>query len=118
VPPVTHTHALFAAQSQSIPNNLVASGHILGAERAICGGDYFPSEAVRRHGSAAVLALPFLTRARAAGRFPSAADGVEPMRFCFHLFALDLAIAAPLLLVSEVTAPAQNSARRFKHCRF
>jgi hypothetical protein len=24
VPPVTHTHALFAEQSQSIPNNLVA----------------------------------------------------------------------------------------------
>jgi len=45
VPPVTHTHALFAAQSQSIPNNLVASsGHILVPERAICGGDYFASE--------------------------------------------------------------------------
>jgi hypothetical protein len=61
---VTHTHALFVEESQSIPNNLVASsGHILGPERAICGGDYFPSEAARRHGSAAVLALPFLTRA-------------------------------------------------------
>jgi hypothetical protein len=46
---VTHTHALFAAQSQSIRDNLVASsGHILGPDRAICGGDYFPSEAARR----------------------------------------------------------------------
>jgi outer membrane protein assembly factor BamB len=42
VPPVTHTHALFAEESQSIPNNLVAlSGHILGPERAICGGDFW-----------------------------------------------------------------------------
>jgi hypothetical protein len=43
VPPVTHTHALFAAQSQSIPNNLVAlfgpqpSMELLGPKRAICG---------------------------------------------------------------------------------
>jgi hypothetical protein len=62
VPPVTHTHALFAEESQSIRDNLVASsGHILGPERAICGGDYFPTEAARRHGFAAVLALPFFT---------------------------------------------------------
>jgi hypothetical protein len=31
VPPVTHTHALFADQSHSIPDNLVA---LLGAVRA------------------------------------------------------------------------------------
>jgi hypothetical protein len=49
VPPVTHTHALFAEESQSIPNNLVASAsHILGPERAICGGDYFPSEPAKQ----------------------------------------------------------------------
>src|SRR5438132_13751397 len=63
VPPVTHTHALFAEQSQSLPNNLVASsGHILGPERAICGGDYFSSEAARRHGSAVYWGCFFYPR--------------------------------------------------------
>jgi hypothetical protein len=54
---------------------VVSSGHILGPERAICGGDYFPSEAARRHGSAAVLALPFLTRARRTQKEGESAAG-------------------------------------------
>jgi len=38
VPPVTHTHALFADQSHSIPDNLVA------ADRALHGIEYTEPE--------------------------------------------------------------------------
>jgi hypothetical protein len=39
MPPVTHTHALFAEQSQSIPDNLAALGvEFFGPVAVICGG--------------------------------------------------------------------------------
>src|SRR5271169_517359 len=56
VPPVTHTHALFAEQSQSIPNNLVAlfgpqpSIELLGPKRAICGRLFAAQRVLDRKG--------------------------------------------------------------------